>query len=81
MTEKDQITWKSIMAEEFELKGEYIELIKLLKALGLCDTGGMAKLAVEDGLVYVDHRVEFRKRCKVRKGQILFFKGNTINIV
>ena len=28
----------------FEIKGEIIELIKLLKVTGLCSTGGMAKI-------------------------------------
>ncbi|QTA81574.1 S4-domain-containing protein [Desulfonema limicola] len=69
------------MTEEFKIKGEYIELIKLLKASGLCDTGGMAKLVVEDGLVYVDNHIEFRKHFKLRKGQVVMFQENRINIV
>ncbi len=69
------------MTEQFEIKGEYIELMKLLKASGLCDTGGMAKLVIEDGLVYVDGKIEFRKRCKVRKGQKVIFEGHTIKIL
>jgi len=69
------------MIEQFKIKGSYIELIKLLKALGLCDTGGMAKLAIEDGLVYVDGELEFRKRCKLRKRQQVIFEDYTINIV
>jgi len=69
------------MTEQFKIKGEYIELIKLLKASGLCDTGGMAKLVIEDGLVSVNGKLEFRKRCKVRKGQKVIFEGHTIKIL
>ena len=40
---------------EFELKTEYIELIKLLKALGIADTGGTAKAIVQAGDVKVNN--------------------------
>jgi ribosome-associated protein len=55
---------------EFELTGnDYIELNNLLKATGLCESGGIAKLLIADGLVMVDGEVELRKRCKIRAGQ------------
>ena len=55
---------------EFDLAGhDYIELHSLLKATGLCESGGIAKLLVADGLVKVDGEVELRKRCKIRTGQ------------
>ncbi len=66
--------------EKFNIDGEYIELIKLLKAVGLCDTGGMAKEAVGEGLVKVGGNVEFRKRCKVRAGQRVEFDGTLIEV-
>ncbi len=53
---------------EFELQTEYIELIKLLKLLRLVESGGQAKLFVEDGLVFLNGEVEYRKRAKIRKG-------------
>ena len=56
---------------EFTLTEEYIELIKLLKTTSLADTGGMAKILVDDKQVRVDGHVECRKRCKIRKGQIV----------
>ncbi|OGK05982.1 MAG: RNA-binding protein, partial [Candidatus Riflebacteria bacterium GWC2_50_8] len=55
-----------------------IELIKLLKFVGICQTGGQAKLAVENGLVTVDGEVESRKRRKVRKGMRVEIEGQTI---
>lgn len=55
---------------EFDLEGhDYIELHNLLKVTGLCDSGGVAKLLIADGLVTVDWTIETRKRCKVRAGQ------------
>ena len=40
--------------EEFEIKGDYIELIALLKATGIAETGGQAKGMVDEGLVKVN---------------------------
>ena len=65
---------------KISIKGEYIELIKLLKATGLCDTGGAAKIAVDEGVVTVDGVVESRKRCKIRKGQVVEIDGNVIEV-
>ncbi len=65
----------------YQLQGqEYIELIKLLKLLGLVDTGGEAKYCVEEGEVLVNKEVEFRKRRKLRSGDTIEFAGETIVI-
>jgi len=66
--------------ERFTIRGEYIELAKLLKATGLCTTGGMAKRATAGGRVKVDNQEEVRKRCKIRKGQIVEFEGHVIAV-
>ena len=55
-------------------------MIKLLKATGLCDTGGAAKIAVDEGAVKVDGAVESRKRCKIRRGQVVEIDGNVIEV-
>ena len=66
---------------EFELDGhDYIELHSLLKVTGLCESGGVAKLLISDGLVQVDGAVETRKRCKIRTGQIVYFDGQQITV-
>ena len=66
---------------EFELAGQdYIELHSLLKVTGLCESGGVAKLLISDGLVQVDGAVETRKRCKIRTGQIVNFDGQQITV-
>lgn len=63
----------------FALDGhEFIELHNLLKVTGLCDSGGMAKVLVGEGLVTVDGVTELRKRCKIRSGQIVEYKGQKI---
>ena len=62
----------------FVLITEFIELYKLLKATGLCESGGAAKHAIAQSEVKVDGQVETRKACKIRKGQQVEFGGETI---
>ncbi|PLX87271.1 MAG: RNA-binding protein [Desulfuromonas sp.] len=59
---------------------DYIPLNNLLKASGLCSSGGLAKRLIDDGLVAVDGQPETRKRCKVRAGQVVSFDGQDIHI-
>ncbi len=57
---------------EFSLGGRpYIELIRLLKAVGVVPSGGAAKVAVESAQVSLDGVVEHRKRAKVRPGAVV----------
>lgn len=62
----------------FVLTAEFIELFKLLKVTGICESGGMAKHAIAQSEVKVDGQVETRKACKIRKGQQVEFGGETI---
>ncbi|HED34280.1 MAG TPA: RNA-binding S4 domain-containing protein [Gammaproteobacteria bacterium] len=67
--------------EDFELLGhEYIELNNLLKITGLCESGGRAKVLIAEGQVKVDNKVELRKRCKIRKGQLVEFNGEQVQV-
>ncbi|PKR81186.1 RNA-binding protein [Brumimicrobium salinarum] len=63
----------------FSLEGEYIELIQLLKTLGIAQTGGHAKMIVEDGVVVRAGEVEQRKRAKIRRGETIVI-GQQIEI-
>lgn len=65
---------------EFKLSTEYIELIKLLKLLQLVESGGQAKMVVDDGWVKLNGEVEFRKRAKIRSGDLIDFDGQQIRI-
>ena len=66
---------------DFALRGEYIQLDHLLKAAGLCQSGGEAHVAVAEGLVTVDGQPESRKRAKLRPGQRVAFQGQQIRLV
>lgn len=66
---------------EFELHDEYIELFSLLKYLRLSESGGHAKLMVDEGLVMRNGETEYRRRAKIRAGETLEVEGTTIRIV
>jgi len=55
----------------FKLDKEYIELYILLKLTNIAESGGVAKHIIAEGHVTVDGRVEKRKACKIRKGQVV----------
>lgn len=65
---------------EFEIEGEYIELIKLLKFANVVESGGEAKVVVDAGMVLVNDEQEFRKRKKLYPGDRVEFEGNEIII-
>jgi ribosome-associated protein len=65
---------------EFELKDDYIELNKLLKFTGVCDTGGDAKMSIDQGLVKYNNQVETQRRKKVRKGDTIQFQQYQIEV-
>ena len=66
---------------EFQLSGEYIELISLLKYLRIAETGGHAKMMVDEGLVLRNGETEYRRRAKLRKGEMIMVKETTIMIL
>ena len=56
---------------DFALRGEYITLDALLKASGLAESGGAAKVLIADGGVRVDGQVETRRGRKLRGGEVV----------
>lgn len=66
---------------KFKLEGEFIPLIQLLKATGLVQSGGEAQTVVEDGLVKYNGKVDYRKRLKVRVGDVIDFMSQRITVI
>lgn len=66
---------------EFKLEGAYIQMIQLLKATNMVSSGGEAQTVVVEGLVKYNGVVDFRKRLKVKLGDIVTFEGKTIKII
>ncbi len=65
---------------EFTLTREFVELDNLLKLMGVCDSGGAGKMMVASGVVSVDGKVELRKTCKIRAGQVVSIGDVSITV-
>jgi ribosome-associated protein len=67
---------------EFSLKGmEFIELNKLLKFLNIAESGGFANKMILNGDVLLNKKIETRKRCKLRPGDIVLIKKEELSIL
>ncbi|PHR48760.1 MAG: RNA-binding protein [Fluviicola sp.] len=60
---------------DFNLEGPYIELIQLLKAIGVAQTGGHAKMIVDEEDVVRNGEIEMRRRAKIIVGDIIVIGG------
>ena len=67
--------------EDLKLRDDFIKLGQALKAANLVDSGFMAKMVIQDGLVSVNGEVETRRGKKLIDGDIVSFEGETIKIV
>lgn len=67
----------------FKLKedSEFIELMKLLKVEQIAQTGGHAKILIEEESIKVNGKIETQKRKKLRSGDIVQFEDIEIKIV
>ena len=68
------------MIQEFKIEGEYIELMALLKALGIAETGGHAKHIVDAGEVIRNGQVETRRRAKLIPGELIEIENIKIKL-
>ena len=66
---------------EFKVTGDYIPMIQLLKAAGLVQTGGEAQIVVTEGLVKYNGQVDYRKRLKVKKGDVVEYQNKKITVI
>ena len=66
---------------KFKLEGDFIPMIQLLKAANLVQTGGEAQIVVSEGEVKYNGEVDYRKRLKVKKGDVVDFNGQQITVI
>ncbi|MFB2119762.1 RNA-binding S4 domain-containing protein [Parapedobacter sp. 2B3] len=67
--------------DTYQIKGEYIQLIQLLKVLNWVEHGGEAQAIVSAGQVRCNGEVDYRKRLKVRPGDTVEFDGKRVHII
>ena len=67
---------------QFTLKAgdEYIPLMKLLKYMQLVQSGGEARILIDAGEIHLYGQTEFRKRAKIRSGDVVTWKDIQIHI-
>ena len=70
------------MMENFKLKEgeEYIELKNLIKLLGWVDTGGEAKVRIDNQEIKVNGEIETQRRKKIRRGDIVMSGNNQVQV-
>jgi ribosome-associated protein len=62
------------------IEENYIKLDSFLKWQNLVETGGQAKLLIQDGEVRVNGKIETRRGRKLIKGDKVTFKGKTLTV-
>ena len=65
----------------FKIEGEYIELMALLKTVGIAQTGGHAKMIVDEGNIIRNGEVELRRRAKCRKGDEIHINHDILTLI
>ena len=66
---------------EFKLKGEYIKLGQLLKAVGIISNGSEAKEILLKEEIYVNNEIEKKRGKKLKIGDIIKYKNKEIKII
>ncbi len=65
----------------FELKGDYITLGQVLKAVNIAEDGVDAKYMIQDGSVQVNGEVDTRRGRKLYAGDTVSHEGKEIHII
>ncbi len=68
------------MTDRIVIHTEFIKLDALLKYAGLCETGGEAKAAVQEGLVSVNGEVCTMRGKKIRPGDKVCYDGAELGV-
>ena len=64
-----------------KVEGEYIKLQDLLKYSGLCQTGGHAKMIIQNGEVKVNGEVCTKRGKKMRTGDIAEYDNEQVEVI
>ena len=83
MSKNMRIRVKPVQKEhqEFVLKGDYIRLDDLLKNVSVVNTGGHAKIVIQDGEVKVNGEVCTMRGKKLRQGDNAEFEGIIYDVI
>lgn len=65
---------------DVEITKEPVELYKILKFEGMVNSGGQAKMVIDDGLVTLNGKIETQKRKKIMSGDVITLWDETIQV-
>lgn len=68
-------------SEPLYITTPFIKLDSAMKLSGLADTGGMAKMLIEDGLVKVNGEICTQRGKKLYPGDKIMFRNDVFEIV
>ncbi|PIQ24992.1 RNA-binding protein [bacterium (Candidatus Blackallbacteria) CG17_big_fil_post_rev_8_21_14_2_50_48_46] len=66
---------------ECAIQTEVIELAQFLKLADLCQTGGEAKYAIQNGEVMLNGELETRRSKKLHPGDVVAYQGREVKVV
>ena len=64
----------------FEINTPFINLQQLLKAVNIAESGGHAKVLIDEGEVWVNNMQEFKKRRKLYPGDVVKVLNEEIKV-
>lgn len=69
------------MYKEIKIEGEYIKLSQLLKLADYVESGGHAKILIQEGLVKVNEITEYQRGKKIKPGDHVEVQGKKIKVI
>ncbi len=66
---------------DVQINSEPIDLFRLLKFASIVDSGGEAKIVIDEGLVTVNGEIATQKRKKIFAGDIIEFEGDEFRVI
>lgn len=70
-----------MQVKNIHIQTDYIQLAQALKLADLAQTGGEAKIMVQEGQVEVNGEVDTRRGRKLRHGDTFAFGGETVEVI
>ena len=67
--------------QEIKIETEYIKLDQFLKYVSVVQTGGEAKMLIENRLIKVNNEITIQRGKKIRKNDIIEIEGHNSFLV
>ncbi len=67
--------------KEIKIETEFIKLEQIMKFASMVQTGGEAKMLINQGLVLVNGEICTQRGKKIRSGDVIEFDGETYKVI